>query len=251
MEEVYKITGNYRLLVGNSLEKYRCDTFFTKEPETIEWINTFFKDGETFYDIGANVGVYTLYSAHKYPRMQIYGFEPYLKNYERLCDNIQLNGVTNVTPLYMGLSDSTCIEKFFIKDERIGASGNQIYENIDDDGNHFAPLKEYSVMTFSLDRFIKEFSKNYPDHIKVDVDGAEDRIIEGMKQTLHQSTLKSLLIEVNWNKKNAQHIVELIKECGFTDNNQLNRLSNHSRYRRKNTASQMAENIIFIRSRDE
>jgi len=144
--KIHNITNTYRLYAGNSLEEYRCTSFFTKEPETIEWIKTFFKDGETFYDVGANVGVYSLYAAILYPRMQVYSFEPDLRNYLRLGENCSLNEVVNVIPLYLALSDVTGVEKFFVRDERIGASGGQIGENKDEHGRQFTPLQQYPIL---------------------------------------------------------------------------------------------------------
>ena len=48
----------------NSLIQWRAETFFTKEPETIEWINTF-KSDETLFDVGANIGLYSIYAAQR------------------------------------------------------------------------------------------------------------------------------------------------------------------------------------------
>ena len=48
----------------NNLVKWRVKTFFTKEPDTLNWIDNF-KEDEIFWDIGANIGLYSLYAAKK------------------------------------------------------------------------------------------------------------------------------------------------------------------------------------------
>ena len=56
-------------------------------------------------DIGANIGQYSIYAAVKIPSLQVYAFEPFGNNYQRMCDNITLNKTDNVIPLLVGLSD--------------------------------------------------------------------------------------------------------------------------------------------------
>ena len=55
---------NLKFYVTNYLLKYRVDTFFEKEPQTIQWIDSF-KKNKIFYDIGSNLGLYTCYAATK------------------------------------------------------------------------------------------------------------------------------------------------------------------------------------------
>jgi hypothetical protein len=64
-----------------------------KEAETIDWIATFFKEGDIFFDIGANVGAYSLVASKFYNgKIMIYAFEPGFANFVQLCKNILLNG---------------------------------------------------------------------------------------------------------------------------------------------------------------
>lgn len=63
-----------------------------KEPDTVEWIENFLQVGDVFYDIGANVGVYS-FVASKYfqQEVKIYAFEPAFMNFNQLCKNIYIN----------------------------------------------------------------------------------------------------------------------------------------------------------------
>jgi hypothetical protein len=71
---------------------FRSATLLTKEVDTIAWIDGF-KDNQVFWDIGANVGVYSLYAAIK-RQLRVSAFEPSSANYYALTRNCQLNGLT-------------------------------------------------------------------------------------------------------------------------------------------------------------
>lgn len=89
---------------------YSCE----KEPETINWIETFFKGGEILFDIGANVGVYSLVASKFYNGgILVYAFEPAFPNFVQLCKNILLNDCQeSIIPLQIALSDKTAINIF-------------------------------------------------------------------------------------------------------------------------------------------
>jgi len=64
--------------VSNDLEKYRVESALDKEAETIAWIDGWDAiDNETiFFDIGANIGIYSLYAGFRYPDLSVFSFEP-------------------------------------------------------------------------------------------------------------------------------------------------------------------------------
>jgi hypothetical protein len=77
------------------LELWRAETLLTKEPETIAWLNYYTSKGGTFYDVGANIGVYSLYAAIKNPQLSVYAFEPVKNNFISLLNNKKLNKTNN------------------------------------------------------------------------------------------------------------------------------------------------------------
>ena len=86
-----KININNKIIylsTPNFLMRYRHKTFFSKEPETIKWIDEF-KKGSTFFDIGANIGLYSIYAA-EVKNSSVYAFEPSFFNLEFLARNILL-----------------------------------------------------------------------------------------------------------------------------------------------------------------
>lgn len=246
-DRVVSVSGGFQILAANSLEEYRGQSFADKEPETVAWIEEMVKDGEVFYDIGANVGIYALFAAVRHPGAQIYAFEPQRANFIRLCGNARLNGVKNLTPLYFGLSDENGLATLYIKDERIGASGSQVGRNVDERGNPYAVLDEERVPVLRLDQMIPLFDLPAPHHIKIDVDGLEERILRGMGDLLAAPSLRSVLVEVNVGASDADGMLALFRAKGFVTDHPLNRHPRHSRHRRKGTGSEQAENIIFTR----
>src|SRR5262249_51173601 len=78
--------------------RWRVDSLFEKEPVTIEWIGGF-RAGEVLVDVGANVGMYTVWAA-KTRRVRVFAFEPEAQNYALLNRNILLNGLETLASAY-------------------------------------------------------------------------------------------------------------------------------------------------------
>ena len=90
--------------VPNELNHFRVTTFATKEPETLEWIDGL-PEGCVLWDIGANVGLYTVYAALR-RKCHVVAFEPSVFNLELLARNLYLNKIHDkVTLLPLALSD--------------------------------------------------------------------------------------------------------------------------------------------------
>ena len=73
-----KILGNnINFYIPNDLVNSRVNTFYSKEPETLKWIDSFIKNKKiVFWDIGANIGLYSIYNSQKNPKSQTIAFEP-------------------------------------------------------------------------------------------------------------------------------------------------------------------------------
>ena len=89
---------NVSFFVPNLLVQWRVDTFFSKEPETLEWIDNFENKvgGDkkiTFWDIGGNIGLYSIYAAVKHQNIDVTTFEPSTNNLQTLSRNISINNL--------------------------------------------------------------------------------------------------------------------------------------------------------------
>jgi FkbM family methyltransferase len=207
-----EVLGTALTLDANEeLHLIRSSLLASKEPETIRWIDSF-TPGEVLYDIGANIGVFSLFAAlHR--GCEVYAFEPEAKNYACLNRNIFLNGLgRRVRALNLGLHDRSGIEFLNLHDLSSGAALHALGEPLDWRKERFVPKFEQAVLAFTLDGLVEQFALPQPAHVKLDVDGNEERIIRGGLRTLSSPQMRSLLIEIN---ENDAGLIGLIESCGL------------------------------------
>lgn len=185
----------------------RAKTFFDKEPETIEWIDSMSSD-DALFDVGANVGIYSLYAAKK--GLNVFAFEPESLNYTELNRHIYNNNLTEKIKAYnIGLADQTRIDQLNLSTFKKGWSMHTATEARDFEDNQFEPCFKQGLFIASLDDLASQFGLPVPTHLKIDVDGLEPEIIQGGLKMLANSSLKSILIELN---ESCHADVELIKK---------------------------------------
>jgi FkbM family methyltransferase len=186
----------------------RAITFETKEVDTINWINGF-QSEEILFDIGANIGVYSLYASPKIN--SVFAFEPHYQNYTNLNININLNKFTNIKAYCMAFDKNPGIGSFNLYKTNPGSSTSQLNRNLDHNNKVFEVIEKQQILVESLSSFIKK-SNVFPNHIKIDVDGIEFQILTGLGEHLKDLRLKSILVEITGDSK---HYEELLKSNGF------------------------------------
>ena len=204
-------------VAGRNYELWRADTFTTKEPDTLEWIDTFVRAGDVFYDVGANIGQYSLYAAKRLGgQVVVLAFEPEALNFAKLNKNIRLNGLGEaITPYCLAISDEMALDYFYAKAFAPGAALHALGRPITQGDVPFEPQHRQGVMAVSLDDLTGRFSLPFPNHLKIDVDGLEDRIVAGAGQTLVDPRLRSVLIEVYMHQDVAARIEQAFFGRGF------------------------------------
>ena len=206
--------NQFRFHVSSLTALSRANQLLTKERDTIEWIKTF-EPGDVFYDIGANVGAFTIYAAVS-RRAMVYAFEPAFHNFYLLNRNIILNDLHCVHPFNLAFSDEDKKEKIFMKTVLDGDAGVNLGESVDCNRVAFVPAYAQTVLGYALDSFVERFDSDFPNHIKIDVDGLEPDIIRGAAKTLSDPRLKSLLIEIDEGDPENMEMVRRIEDVGFT-----------------------------------
>ena len=142
---------------SNSLMNYRVKTFSTKEPETLEWIDTF-NSKSIFWDIGANVGLYSIYASKK-RNTQTIAFEPSYFNLEFLSRNVNLNSLTKkITIVPIPLNDKNSMSFFQLKNTQWSGALSSFDKGIDEYGKQFKMNFEYSTIGLRPDFFLKVFN---------------------------------------------------------------------------------------------
>ena len=208
-----------KLFVPNQLLEWRVDTYFSKEPETLEWIDSFEKkENLIFWDIGANIGLYSIYNSLKHPKSTTIAFEPSSSNLRVLTRNISINNLEkNIKVVPIPLTNKENIfqemnEGHFIE----GGALNSFGEKFDFEGKEFKPTMKYNLLGTTMNYFIENSILDIPDYIKIDVDGIEHLILEGGDKFLSDKKVKSLSIEINENfKEQYEKILNLMKEYKF------------------------------------
>jgi FkbM family methyltransferase len=196
--------------------EFRVRTLLTKEPETINWINSFDKES-TFWDIGANIGIYSLYASLK-AGTKVVSFEPSSFNYFLLNKNIYLNASdSNVDSYNIAFSNTNCLDHLHLGSVDSAGAANSFAVKKDGYGTDMDIVFRQACIGFTIDDFIRNYDLSTPNYIKIDVDGIEKLILKGAEKTLMDLSLKSLLIEVNEKKVSETNSICLfMKRCGFS-----------------------------------
>ncbi len=104
----------YTVLLTGNYEK--------EEMKMVRKLLSYLPSDAKCYDIGANVGWYTLHIKKAYPNMKVYSFEPGPNMYERLCNNMQLNGFSSESCINVGMYKEEGKLKFYYDPNSSGAS---------------------------------------------------------------------------------------------------------------------------------
>lgn len=209
----YQPTEIY-LRTASRLERSKRLHACAKEPWTVRWIEEWLETGETLYDVGANVGAYSLIAAKRRGgASRVVALEPGYATFASLCENVVLNEAgQSVIPLPVALSSRTELSTLSYRDLRPGGSKH----TVGDEGPReegAASLYRQPLLVWSLDDLLERFDLPRPDHLKIDVDGGELAVIAGASTTLANGHVKSLMLEMD--EAQADRLTAALGELGF------------------------------------
>ncbi|HKW61702.1 MAG TPA: FkbM family methyltransferase [Candidatus Acidoferrum sp.] len=137
------------------------------------------RPGAVFYDVGANVGFYSLLASALVAPSPVYAFEPLPTNASYLRKHLELNRIRNVELFELAISDET--RTAFFTTEETRAMGK------------LEPGGNLSVQTATLDALLREQRLAPPDFIKMDIEGEEYRALQGAKECFSRHRPKLFL----------------------------------------------------------
>ena len=183
----------------------RVQSLYRKEPETLNWMDSFQQNNSeniVFWDIGANIGLYSIYAAVKFKDIKIISFEPSTSNTRTLSRNISINNLQNKISIFpLALSDKENIISYFNETKFCeGSSGSNFNNDIDYRGEIVKENQiknKYNLFGTSIDNLILNKILTVPNYIKIDVDGIEHLILKGAENLLKNKNLKEFSIELN------------------------------------------------------
>ena len=161
------------------------------ESHAIAFILQMLRADMVFLDIGANVGIFSLATAKKYPAAKIYAFEPCMWTFQVLQQNIYLNAINNVKPFRTAVADYSGAATLQVNAP--GLDGLNTLGKPSHVGNRV--VAQESVPITTLDEFIAEQGVSQVDIIKVDVAGAELFVFQGARDLLRRADAPLILYD--------------------------------------------------------
>ena len=217
--EIIFANRKIKIFTPNIILKWRANTFFTKEPFTLNWIDKFKSKEIIFFDIGSNIGLYSIYAAIKHKNIKVYSFEPSFLNLYSLSKNIFINQLSKKIFIISNpaFEKKYGISNFYDTSDFEGAALSNFDSCQDQDGKKLIKIENsYNVLGFNLDYLIDNKIIKFPNYVKIDVDGNEHLILEGFKKNIKNKKLKEIMIEVNpKHKKQFNSVFRILKKYGF------------------------------------
>ena len=168
------------------------------EPYESSLMQKVLKPGSTFVDIGAHIGYYSLLAARRLGRHgHVLSFEPAPDNYPLLARNIRQNWLRGVVHTEnVALADRSGEATLYLSDVNNG--DHRVHPTTPEDDiltNWGRPRKQVQVPLISLDEYLRKHPIGPIDVIKMDVQGAELKVLQGMQATLQQNPNLILFME--------------------------------------------------------
>ena len=192
----FKAHNGLQYHIPNTIENLGIELLINGiyEVEIVNFLKEKIKDGPTYFDIGANIGSLALPILKAKQNLRYVGFEASPMVYEFLRKNMMANS----------FSEARLVNKLVHKD---GAQSMKFYHSKWYGKSSLAPVysNEYIMVdSVSIDEFCREENFDRVDWMKVDVQGFELYVFEGMKEMLQQKKIDNILFEYEaWAEESA------------------------------------------------
>jgi FkbM family methyltransferase len=205
----------YRFVCHSQKERNRANRMFEKEKGTIAWIDRHLRPDDVFYDVGANIGTFTIFAGMRLgERGKVIAFEPHVPNASSLVENIFLNGLERKVQLVTAaLSNREGYNRFNYHSMYAGASTSQ-YGRASYEGQSFDPLFVEIKHGCTIDHLCRQNLIEPPDMVKIDVDGLDYEVLEGMRQ-LMASERRPRSIQIELGTESTPKIMQLCEQLGY------------------------------------
>jgi FkbM family methyltransferase len=182
-----------RFIIGKDVTLFPSVYLGTYEKQELDILQSaIFPENLVFWDIGANVGLYSVLFGKRFPEGQVVAFEPNNELHSLLAKNLELNNISNCLIERKALSSHSGIGKMFSENSRPGAGRIKLEIDSSEAANKF------EITTG--DEYILQHPLLIPGLIKIDVEGHEPEVIKGMAQILsaHRPTLTIEVFKNLW-----------------------------------------------------
>jgi len=179
------------------------------EPRETSIVKKELRRGDVFVDIGAHIGYYTVMAAEIVGKEgKVYAFEPASKNYEILVKNVE--GMENVLTFNLAASSKSGVASLYLNPENSGDN------RVNSPQKYF---QEEKITTVILDDFMRGVER--VDFVKIDVQGHELSVLEGMKGIIERFRGLKIIIEyspvhLSLQGVNPKNLLKVLIEHGFS-----------------------------------
>jgi FkbM family methyltransferase len=237
--------GDYVFLCANELEAWRAKTLFKKEKGTVKWLLAEAGPKDVFYDVGANIGLYTVVAAKQGAR--VVAFEPHVGNASSLLRNLEANGIVDrVVVVTAALHCEEAVIPFNYVGIQSGSSGHQLGHNVGENGKAFAPAAVELKVATTIDALRARGVIAPATLVKIDVDGNEKLILRGMAGLLASRPPRNVQVEIHPSTRDG--IVAFMVEHGYPANVRHDTLHGKVMMQDGMPSDGIAYNAIFKRS---
>jgi FkbM family methyltransferase len=181
------------------------------EPGCTKVFRRYVKEGSLCVDVGANLGYSSIFMSQLVGGLgQVIAFEAMPDTVEILQKNVRVNDLRNVTVVQAAASDVSGSVKFFSEpSQSITRTASML--------NHrFQGAAQTTIVpSIRLDDYFAGAAR-YPDFIKIDVEGAEEAVLNGARETLARGA-PALVVEIHrWGSPESQRVLSLLSELGYS-----------------------------------
>ena len=205
----------YRFVCHSQKERNRASRLFDKEKGTIAWIERQLRPDDVFYDVGANIGTFSIFAGRRLGEQgKVVAFEPHIPNANSLIENIFLNGLEGRVQLVTAaLTNREGSNRFNYHSMYAGASTSQ-YGRHSYEGESFDPRFVEIKHGCTIDILCETHVIEPPDMVKIDVDGLDFEVLEGMRG-LMASPERPRSIQIELGTESTPKIIDLCQDLGY------------------------------------
>lgn len=185
------------------------------EPESTSLWREFARDAAVVFDLGANIGIYSLFAADANPRATIHAFEPTADVFDIFCANIRKNRMTNIVAnnVAVGARSGTVFLNQCTGSDKANEGMNFVSAS---PVNASAP----PIPQVSLDDYCEQRDIERIDLLKMDIEGGEHDALRGAARLLSSQRIGSIFFELSdWSAERAGHAMSdvptMLAECGY------------------------------------
>jgi FkbM family methyltransferase len=186
-----------------------------KEPWTVRWIEHAVRPGDVFWDVGANVGQYALIAASVAADVTVVAVEPAAQNYQALVRNVVRNAQErSIVTCPIALASADRLAGFAYRTLNPGDGTGHIVDVLDSEEVEGRDATLIQTPALSLDTLVMRAGLPAPDHLKLDIEGAELDVIRGASRVLSARAPTTVMIERE-NDDAMSAAVELLASFGL------------------------------------